>query len=176
MSAKQTNGCGRAPPNFAPRWIGMQGALWKLRERIDGLRPRQPPGPRRVAPIPHQLTIICRARFGRSFDEMPSPTSLARQGSLCCRGSVKQQDDGFGIRPRSGLSVQTRRQLAILNTIQSGDSLMSVVPSLIVLVITALLVFRRELTTRPAAQASKPTPVAKRRPLGQTKPRLRPRT
>src|ERR1700694_5889511 len=33
LSAIQTNGCGRAPPNFAPRWIAMQGALWKLRER-----------------------------------------------------------------------------------------------------------------------------------------------
>jgi hypothetical protein len=40
---------------------------------------------------------------------------------------------------------------------------MSVVPSLIVLVITALLVFRRELTTLSAAPASKPTPGAKRR-------------
>ena len=57
LSARQTNGCGRAPPNFAPRWTAMQGALWKLRERIDGLHPRQPPGPRRVAPIPHRLSI-----------------------------------------------------------------------------------------------------------------------
>jgi hypothetical protein len=35
---------------------------------------------------------------------------------------------------------------------------MSVVPSIIVLVITALLVFRRELPTRLAAPASKLTP------------------
>ena len=41
----------------APRWTAMQGALWKLRERIDGLHPCQPPGPRRVAPIPHRLSI-----------------------------------------------------------------------------------------------------------------------
>ena len=33
------------------------GRAMKLRERIDGLRPRQPPGPRRVAPIPHRLSI-----------------------------------------------------------------------------------------------------------------------
>ena len=39
LSARQTNGCGRAPPNFAPRWTAMQGALWKLREHS-----RQPPG------------------------------------------------------------------------------------------------------------------------------------
>jgi hypothetical protein len=39
LSARQTNGCGRAPPNFAPRWTTMQGALWKLREHS-----RQPPG------------------------------------------------------------------------------------------------------------------------------------
>ena len=100
--------------------------------------------------------------FRRSFDEMPSRTSLARQRSLCCRESVKQQDDGFGISPRSGLSGQTCRQLAIENTIRSGDSLMSVVPSIIVLVITALLVFRRELTSRPAASASTPPPGANR--------------
>ena len=42
---------------FASRWTAMQGALWKLRERIDGLHPCQPPGPRRVAPIPHRLSI-----------------------------------------------------------------------------------------------------------------------
>ena len=39
---------------------------------------------------------------------------------------------------------------------------MSVVPSIIVLVITALIVFRRELTSRPAASASKPPPGANR--------------
>jgi hypothetical protein len=36
------------------------------------------PASRSVAPASHQLFIICRARFRRSFDEMPSPTSLAR--------------------------------------------------------------------------------------------------
>jgi hypothetical protein len=50
----------------------------------------------------------------------------------------------------------------------------TVLPSIIVLVITALIVFRRELTTLPAAPASKPTPGAKQRPLRQSKPRLRP--
>jgi hypothetical protein len=30
--------------------------LWEMREN-RGLRPRQPPGPRRVAPIPHRLSI-----------------------------------------------------------------------------------------------------------------------
>ena len=44
-----------------------------------------------------------------------------------------------------------------------------VLPSIIVLAITALLVFRRELTTRPATPASKPMPDAKRRPLHQSK-------
>jgi len=42
---------------------------------------------------------------------------------------------------------------------------MDVVPSIIVLAITTLLVFRRDLTTRPAMPASKPMPDAKRRPL-----------
>jgi hypothetical protein len=45
---------------------------------------------------------------------------------------------------------------------------MSVVPSIIVLVITALLVFRYELT-HLAASASKPTPAPQRRPLRQSK-------
>jgi hypothetical protein len=36
------------------------------------------PASRSVAPVPHQLFIICRARFRRSFDELPRPTSLAR--------------------------------------------------------------------------------------------------
>ena len=98
------------------------------------------------APVPHQLFIICRARFPSKFGR--NAESNARQGSRCSDVSVKRQD-GFGISPRSGLSGQNRRQLAL---IRLGDSLMSVVPSIIVLVITALLVFRRELTTRPAAQ------------------------
>ena len=57
LSARQTNGCGRAPPNFAPRWTAMQSALWKLKERIERRQPRQPPGLRRVAPLPHRLSI-----------------------------------------------------------------------------------------------------------------------
>jgi hypothetical protein len=44
---------------------------------------------------------------------------------------------------------------------------MCVVPLIIVLVITALVVFRRELTGSPAAPASKPTPSAKQCPLRQ---------
>jgi hypothetical protein len=48
---------------------------------------------------------------------------------------------------------------------------MSTLPSILVLVITALLVFRRDFIGRPAAPASKPTPGAKRRPLRQSKPR-----
>jgi hypothetical protein len=36
------------------------------------------------------------------------------------------------------------------STIQSGDSLMSVMPSIIVLAITALVVFHRELTSQGA--------------------------
>jgi hypothetical protein len=43
----------------------------------------------------------------------------------------------------------------------------TVLPSIIVLVITALIVFRRELTALSAALASKLTPGAKRRPLRQ---------
>jgi hypothetical protein len=44
---------------------------------------------------------------------------------------------------------------------------MSVVPPIIVLVITALLVFRHELT-HLAAPTSKPTPAPRRRPLRQS--------
>jgi hypothetical protein len=40
----------------------------------------------------------------------------------------------------------------------------TVLPSIIVLVITALIVFRRELTTLAAAPASKPAPGVKLRP------------
>jgi hypothetical protein len=50
----------------------------------------------------------------------------------------------------------------------------TVLPSIIVLVITALIVFRRELTNLPVAPASKPTPGAKKRPLRRPNPRLRP--
>jgi hypothetical protein len=82
------NGCGRAPPNFAPRWTAMQGALWKLRERTGGLHP---------FPIRGLFPVKRLASF-------PSETP--------------------------------------------EDSIMSdVLPSIIVLAITALFVFRRELTT-----------------------------
>jgi hypothetical protein len=74
---------------------------------------------------------------------------------------VAAADDGFGISPRSGLSGQTRRHLEIENTIQSGDSLMDVVPSIIVLAITTLLVCRRELTT-PRAKKGAPRAAAAR--------------
>jgi hypothetical protein len=63
---------------------------------------------------------------------------------------------------RSGLCGQTRRrQLETENAIQSGDSLMDVVPSIIVLAITALLVYRRELTT-PRAKKGAPRAAAAR--------------
>jgi hypothetical protein len=82
-----------------------------------------------------------------------------------------QQDEEFGISPIRGLLF---KRVASLPCKTRGGSLMSVVPSIIVLVITALLVFRRELTTRPAAPASKLTPGAKRRSLRQSEPRIRP--
>jgi hypothetical protein len=59
------------------------------------------------------------------------------------------------------LSFQTRRQRAVEHNLE--DSLMPVVSSIIVLAITALLVFWQELTARPAAPRSKPTTGAKRR-------------
>ena len=46
---------------------------------------------------------------------------------------------------RGGL-VKNLSLAVIESTIQSGDSLMSVVPSIIVLMITALIVFRRDIT------------------------------
>jgi hypothetical protein len=46
-------------------------------------------------------------------------------------------------------SVQPRRLPTMGTTMQSGDCLMSAMPSIIVLLITALLVFRRELTPVP---------------------------
>ena len=155
--------------------LGPKSAPRSLRPRCHARRALAASRRRAVLHQSHtSYPLICRARFRRSFDEMPSPIFLARQRSLCCRGSVKQQDDEFGISPRSGLSGHTCRQLAIVNTIRSEDSLMSVVPSIIVLVITALIVFRRELTTLSAAPASKPTPGVKLRPLRQSKPRLLP--
>ena len=56
----------------------------------------------------------------------------------------------------------------IESTIQSGDSLMSVVPSIIVLMITALIVFRREITAWAA-------PGAKQHRWHRTMPSPRPR-
>jgi hypothetical protein len=50
---------------------------------------------------------------------------------------------------------------------------MCVVPSIIVLVITALIVFRRELTARSGAPRRKPPTGAKQYPLRQSEPRLR---
>ncbi len=42
--------------------------------------------------------------------------------------------------------ARTRSPAVIESTLRSEDSLMSVVPSIIVLMITALIVFRREIT------------------------------
>jgi hypothetical protein len=54
-----------------------------------------------------------------------------------------------------GLSSQTGRKVTMATAILWGDSLMSVLPSIIVLVITALLVFRRELIAPLVALASR---------------------
>jgi hypothetical protein len=54
-----------------------------------------------------------------------------------------------------GLSSQTRRKVTMATAILWEDSLMSVLPSIIVLVITALLVFRRELIAALVALASR---------------------
>jgi hypothetical protein len=95
--------------------------------------------------------LCARAGRCRSFDKMPSRTSLARQGSLCCR--VRQQGDWFGTSPRCG-------RLASLPSEPPEDSIMSdVLPSIITLSITALLVFRRELTT-PRAKKGAPRAAA----------------
>jgi hypothetical protein len=51
---------------------------------------------------------------------------------------------------------------------------MCVVPSIIVLIITALVVFRRELTAPRAASASKPAPGAARPPGRSSRQSLRP--
>jgi hypothetical protein len=70
-------------------------------------------------------------------------------------------------------SGQPRRKLAIESPIQSGDFLMSVVPSIIVLMITALLVFRREIIAW-SATGLKPVPGAEPRPLHQATRSARP--
>ena len=70
-------------------------------------------------------------------------------------------------------SGQPHRKLAIESPIQSGDFLMSVVPSIIVLMITALLVFRREIIAW-SATGLKPAPGAEPRPLHQATRSARP--
>ena len=56
--------------------------------------------------------FILQAGLCRSFDGMPRPTSLARQGSLWCRWTRKQQDNGFGLSPIRGLPVKPVASLA----------------------------------------------------------------
>jgi hypothetical protein len=76
------------------------------------------PAPRAVV-LHHSHTsypLYAGAGHCRSFDKMPSRTSLARQGSLCCRGSENQKGDRFGESPISGLLAKP--VVAIFN--QSG--------------------------------------------------------
>lgn len=71
--------------------------------------------------------------------------------------------DGFAKKPGKKGPGQIPSPAVIESTIQSGDSLMSVVPSIIVPMITALIVFRREITRCP-------TPGAKQRHWHRTMP------
>jgi hypothetical protein len=70
--------------------------------------------------------------------------------------------DGFGETPL----LVTRGLLALEGPIQSVDSLLSVAPSIMVLMITVLLVFRREIVTW-FATGLKPASGAESRPLHQ---------
>jgi hypothetical protein len=78
---------------FVPTWFASDSRPWSGRIAPfawpdQGLfvfhshPSRRCPVRRRVAPVPHQLFIICRARFRRRFNEMPAPTSLARRNRI----------------------------------------------------------------------------------------------
>jgi hypothetical protein len=111
LSARQTNGCGEHHRilHRADRYA--ERAMEIKRESTASVR-AQPPG----APCctnPHQLTIICWVRFRRSLSEMPSRTSLARQGSLCCRGERESNwTTGSALAREVAFPVKPARQLA----------------------------------------------------------------
>jgi ABC-type molybdate transport system substrate-binding protein len=67
------------------------------------------------------------------------------ESKLAQADNIQHKTAGFSTR-HEWLSVQPHRLLTMGSTIQSGGSLMSVMPSIIVLAITALVVFHRELT------------------------------
>ncbi len=94
----------------------------------------------------HRIIHYALAEMLSQFRRNAGPNiSRAVMSALAPRGGTRC--DGFRQKPDKRPPGQTRRQLVIENTIQSGDSLMCVVPSIIVLLITALVVFRRELTS-----------------------------
>ena len=66
------------------------------------------------------------------------------ESKLAQADNIQHKTAGFSTR-HEWLSVQPHRLLT-MGTIQSGGSLMSVMPSIIVLAITGLVVFHRELT------------------------------
>jgi hypothetical protein len=127
--------------------------------------------------MPETLSVRARPRrccadvtpdhsFGAGQDIIEVLTKCLVQhlsgGDVCFDAAWGEQAATVRESPIRGPPGQTRRQLAIENAIQSEDSLMCVVPSIIVLLVTALVVFRRELTAPPAAPASKHPPIATR--------------
>jgi len=122
----------------------------------------------------HQSHTSFSSYAGRDFVEVLTKCRVQHLS----RGDVsfvaaEREATGRRIRHKPKEVAFLVKRVASLASETPEDSLMStVLPSIIVLVITALLVFRRELTTRPAAPASKLTPGAKRRSVRQSKPRL----
>jgi hypothetical protein len=114
------------------------------------------------SPLHSQIPTLANEewlRRGRHFNQISTSVLTPSQRPISCRHRVK----GDWAQCIGGPSPACDRKHN-----PTGDSLMSVVPSIIVLVITALLVFRYELT-HLAAPASKPTPAPRRRPLRQSK-------
>ena len=73
--------------------------------------------------------------------------SIAATSDLLRRGVKQQQNDGIEQKATHAM-CQPRRLPTMRSTIQLGDFLMSdILPTIIVLAITALVVFHRELTT-----------------------------
>src|ERR1700730_10713115 len=97
--------------------------------------------------------FVRRVRRSQNLNQMPTNMFIAATFDLLSQESEATRRLGLaqGERP----SVQACRLRTMGSTIQSGDSLMSVMPSIIVLAITALVVFHRELTAHQGSKAQK---------------------
>ena len=114
----------------------MQGAQWKLRERIDGFRPRQPPGARA------QVGTTSRRR--EVSEKAPAPACHSKHNPIwgfphvhCAAVNNRSRDnccDCFSPRfhhpsGRASFEADARRQAASLAAIQAETSSASLMAS-----------------------------------------------